>query len=112
MLHPYFFLVGKITTRASLYYITAMIDLCQWRAAIRLCSCCFTASYQTRIQLWHKTDLSDGNKGHCMKWMWPFPAFFGFNHVPLLITIQMIILLSGDIESNPGPMTAKQGTYA
>ena len=47
-----------------------------------------------------------------MKWMWPFPAFLGFNHVPLLITIQMIILLSGDIESNPGPMTAKQGTYA
>ena len=92
-----------ITTDLFLSDILTMIDLCQWRSSIGLWSCyqvSFTAKMAPQgtstglIQRW--VDLQwfggSGNEG-------------GNLIFSLALFVLVLLILSGDIELNPGPKT-------
>ena len=81
-----------------------MIDLCQWRLTIGLWHCCRTPAatkkslpHGTAVDTWMKSLWSRelGNDGG------DNPTFF------LVSFFLLLLILSGDVELNPGPKTGK-----
>ena len=105
-----------------------MVDLSQWRAAIGLWHCRLSSSHRGTGTGSRKSQHSNGHQpevtdpldsvdwtnneaGVCgLKFSWLVGCFCFLLTVFLLF--QLILLLSGDVELNPGPITIEQGKYA
>ena len=100
-----------------------MVDLSQWRAAIGLWHCRLSTSHQKgSLKLRSRqSDVPDPPDDDChwmnnettagfrsLKWTWLVAALCSC-FVLLFLLFQLILLLSGDVELNPGPITNEQG---
>ena len=78
-----------------------MIEICQWRANIGLWNChqipytTKTTTSTTDIPGWIKSLLMSGDEGG------------GILVFSLVLFLLLLLILSGDIELNPGPKTGK-----
>ena len=99
-----------------------MVDLSQWRAAIGLWHCRLSSSHQTRSLKsqqshnhqpkatdpldWMNNEARSTGPGFCgVKFAW----LVGCSCFLVFLLFQLILLLSGDVELNPGPITNEQG---
>ena len=78
-----------------------MIDICQWRINIGLWHCCqipcnATKRAVNRAPVWVESLLCFGNEGVTN-------LFFS-----LFVFLLLLLILSGDVELNPGPLTGKE----
>ena len=105
-----------------------MVDLSQWRAAIGLWHCCLssslghrgTGSKKSQHSNSHQPEVPDpldwmnnettgtgaGVGGRRFAWLVGCSCFLF-----VFLLFQLILLLSGDVELNPGPITIEQGKY-
>ena len=92
------------STRKIHNIATTMIDVCQWRSSIGLW-CCHQISYNKRC----RNDTSLAETGGAAR----RPEFLTeqsgcknlLSALCLLLFFSFLLILSGDIESNPGPKT-------
>ena len=102
-----------------------MIGLSQWRAAIGVWACRFCRSSKGqhlnshRIASHHDPHISVSFSEGVSLSHWPdWPAVSLVDaaitcscFLVVFLLIQLILLLSGDVELNPGPITIEQGKY-
>ena len=101
-----------------------MVDLSQWRAAIGLWHCRLSSGHQkgSLKSRSRQSDVPDPPDDDChwmnnettagfcsLKLAWLFAAFGCSCFLLLFLLFQLILLLSGDVELNPGPITNEQG---
>ena len=99
-----------------------MIDISQWRVAIGSWNCrrvCSTLNPTTKSQRVTSNDHSHSSQGFpddidMFVWLSSVvsgvtPGSFCFGLYFMLHLILLLLLLSGDVELNPGPATVKQG---
>ena len=97
-----------------------MIGLSQWRAAIGLWACRFCRSSKAQHLNSHLIASNDPHSSTSSDGvrlsLWPdWPAVSLVDAAItcsfFLVVFQLILLLSGDVELNPGPITIEQGKY-
>ena len=103
-----------------------MIGLSQWRVAIGLWACRFCRSSKAQHLNSHLIVSNPANDPHSSTSsdgvrlsLWPdWPAVSSVDaaitcscFLVVFLLIHLILLLSGDVELNPGPITIEQGKY-